>query len=126
MIRFGSWGFRAVAGIVISTTALLISAWLLAAAEADRGWCQSFFGYRIASLDHLPAWFAGVLALFLVNGFVLFEEAMARGVFSTPPRGPWGRWGFEIPVPQLRLVAANLVAIPGILATFLWIRFCGW
>jgi hypothetical protein len=127
-VAFGRTWIGPAAGVALGAeAALMASGCLLALAEPYRPFEDSFFGYRLSWAADLPAAFVAGMALLLLNGLFLFESAALRGFFHTPPRGPWGGWGFDIPVPQLRVLALNLIAVPSMIGLFILLRdTCCW
>jgi hypothetical protein len=127
-VAFGGTWFGQAAGATLGAeAALMASGWLLALSEPHRPFGDSFFGYRLFWVADLPAAFVAGMALLLLNGLFLFEWAALRGFFHTPRRGPWGGWGFDVPIPQLRVLALNLVAVPSLIGLFVLLRdTCCW
>jgi hypothetical protein len=105
-------------------SALIFIGWILTIIQDDR-YGENFFSYRIRHVDDTPAWFFSVLVLLIINGFWLFKLAFVEGGFWTPHKGPWGDWNLQFPINQLRIFAVNLVAIPGLIFAFIFIRQMG-
>lgn len=121
-----TWIGQAAGAALGAEAALMASGWLLALSEPYRPFEDSFFGCRLVWAADLPAAFVAGMALLLLNGLFLFEWAALRGFFHTPPHGPWGGWGFDVPVPQLRILALNLVAVPALIGLFVLLRDAYW
>ncbi len=119
-----------VRGIILVEVAAVIGLLLAGATlewiEADRQYPGSFFSYRIAHLDSVPAWYIALLLLTAANGVWLLKLAQIEGMFHTPQGGGWGTWGAVLPVNPLKLHAVNLVAIPAIMALFFVVRANLW
>ena len=84
--------------------------------------CEGFFSYRIRILDHTPAWLVLVLAQMAINGFWMFRLGVLEGGVYTPPGGPYGNWGVQVPINYLRIFAVNLIVIPASVLAFILIR----
>jgi hypothetical protein len=105
---------------------LLVAGAILTWTEDGQGYTETFFTYRIEHLDFLPAWFACLLLLMVINGVWMFRLANIEGFFRTPPGGGWGEWSLSMPINPLRLVGINLIAVPVALALFLIARANYW
>lgn len=111
---------------VAAIMGLMIAGAVLTWVDRGHSHGETFFTYRIHSLDYLPAWFAESLLLVAINGFWLFRLANIEGMFRTPRGAGWGKWSASLPINPLRLFAINLMAIPAALVLFGVVRANHW
>lgn len=79
----------------------------------------TFFTYRIALLDGTPYWILGIFIILATNGFYLFRLAVIEGsVGQTAP----DRYGVNVPINPLKLVAINFIVVPIALFGYVVVR----
>ena len=115
---------RMAAALALALVGLYAAGAALDHAQRDYyGYGDTFFTFRLEDFDNAPYWFLASLALMAINGFYVYRWAALEASLATPGWGPFRR-GYEvqIPVAELKIVAVNLVCIPGLLVLFLVIR----
>lgn len=104
----------------LACLALVAVGFVLALADGDRH-RDTFLSYRIPGLD-LHYWILAELLLLGANGIALLKFAFLQGEFHAPPPTGWGTWTARFPLQNLRLLAANMIAISFLLLAFYVIR----
>ncbi len=107
-------------GVFVSCCCLNLLGLAVDAAWARPAWALSnggYFGYRIRALQDFPFCVAGTLLLIALNGAGFIWRGVVRAGLS------WGSNGLggEVSLPHVQIVGLNLIAVPAILAVYVWL-----
>ena len=106
---------------VLACTGFLMGGLLLTIAEAGYH-RESFYSYRISMLDHSPAWIVLLFILVAIGGAAIFRWALITGGIGSRGSNLWRDYSAFIPLPNLKIIGINMIAVPSLLLCFLAIR----
>lgn len=112
--------FRLIVILALSLAALYLGGAGVDKLGLDIRNSHTFYELRFESFAGTPFWFLAGLALVVVNGLFYYRWAVIEGAVNAPkkwwwPFGETAHYGLNIPLPEIKLAALNLVLVPAVL-----------